>query len=62
MTKGVGAGARAETKLNQRRAVLDLSGTHSVDYMQQFVMGEEFQAMGRAMLEGLKKKKEAKKV
>ena len=62
MTAGVGAGARAETKYNQRRAVLELAGTASVDYMQQFVLGEEFQSMGRAMLEGLKKKKDAKKV
>ena len=57
MTMGVGAGARAETKLNQRRAVLELSGAHSVDYMEQFVLGEEFQSMAGQMLLNLKKKK-----
>jgi len=56
----VGQGARAECKYNQRREVLELSGKKSVDYMAPRILGEEFQSMGRAVLEQLAARKAKK--
>ena len=48
MTEGVGANARAECKRNQRRAVLELSGQESVEYMEQ--VSAEVESRLREML------------
>ena len=49
----VGQEARAECKLNQRKAALELAGQASVDYMIPRLMGDSFQSTVQKVMEAL---------